>query len=342
MAFIKVNVMEMIVNTKDKNYPIIVERGILNKVEDYIGGDRFVLIISDEGVPQEYKDILLNKLKRRDLLVLPKGEGSKSYEMLERIHKVMLDNNMSRNDLVIALGGGVIGDLAGFAASTYMRGIEYINIPTTTLSQIDSSIGGKTAIDVDGNKNCVGSFWQPSCVLIDLDTLNTLDRRNFHNGLVEAIKAGLIKDESLFELFEKDNYLDYLEEIIIKSLKIKKEIVENDEREKGERKLLNFGHTIGHAYESYFELDRYLHGECVGMGMVSILNNKDIKDRLINILEKMGLPVSCEVDKERIIELIKKDKKADHNKITIVQVDKIGEAHLEDWSIDDFRRKIYE
>ena len=334
--------MEIQVNTKDRSYPIIIERGVLAKVNEYIDKNRYVFIVSDDGVPNSYAQTLLNQFPNGHLMIIPHGESSKCYEMLKKIHEEMLGLNMSRNDLVIALGGGVIGDLAGFAAATYMRGIDYINIPTTTLSQIDSSIGGKTAINLGSYKNSVGAFWQPKMVFVDLDTLETLDKRNFNNGLAEAVKAGLIKDAELFELFESDNYLDNLEEIIIRSLKMKKEVVENDEREKGERKLLNFGHTYGHAYETYYELEEYLHGECVAMGMMTILDNEGIKNRLKNVLMKLNLPTTCEADKERIVELIKNDKKANHDLVSIIQVDEIGKSHIEEWTMDEIRRKLYE
>ena len=342
MAFIKGGNMKIQVNTKNRLYPIIIERGILAKVNEYIDKNRYVFIVSDDGVPNSYAQILLNQFPNAHLMVIPRGESSKCYEMLKKIHEEMLECNMSRNDLVIALGGGVIGDLAGLAAATYMRGIDYINIPTTTLSQIDSSIGGKTAINLGSYKNSVGAFWQPKMVFVDLNTLVTLDKRNFNNGLAEAVKAGLIKDAELFELFESDNYLDNLEEIIIRSLKMKKEVVENDEREKGERKLLNFGHTYGHAYESYYALEEYLHGECVAMGMMTILENEDIKNRLKNVLMKLNLPIACEADKEKIVELIKNDKKADHDLISIIQVNEIGKSQIEEWTMDDIRRKLYE
>lgn len=334
--------MELVVNTKDKEYPIIIERGILHRINEYISDDKYVFIITDEGVPAKYHEILEKQFSNSHVMIVPSGEASKSYKVLEKVHKEMLAWGMSRNDLVIALGGGVIGDLAGFASATYMRGIDYINIPTTTLSQIDSSIGGKTAINIDDTKNCVGAFWQPSKVFVDLDTLETLDERNFNNGLAEAIKGGLIKDKELFELFEDDNYTQNLEEIIIRSLKLKKEVVENDEREKGERKLLNFGHTYGHAYESYYALEEYLHGECVSMGMMTILKDTQIKERLEKILDKMNLPKECDADKDKVIALIKNDKKASHDHITIVQVDEIGKGHLEEWTMEDIRRKLYE
>lgn len=331
--------MRIEVKTKDKTYPIEMERGLLYKVKEFIGNEQ-VFLISDDGVPEKYRNILQEQFPNAHMYVMPQGEASKCFQTLESILKAMLDANMTRNDIVVALGGGVVGDISGFAAATYMRGIRYINIPTTTLSQIDSSIGGKTAIDLNGYKNSVGAFWQPEAVLIDFDVLNTLPERHFNNGLVEAIKAGLIKDEKLFELFEDESYLEHIEEIIEKSIRIKKEVVENDEREKGERKLLNFGHTYGHAYESYYGFDRYYHGECVAMGMMSILKNEEIKSRLENILQRLHIPSSCDADKDEIVRLIKNDKKAKHDAVTIVQVDEIGNGYLQDVSMEEMRRNL--
>ena len=252
----------------------------------------------------------------------------------------MLAQHLSRKDTVIALGGGVVGDLAGFCASTYMRGIRFINIPTTSLAQIDSSIGGKTAIDMNGVKNCVGTFWQPSMVLIDPEVLSTLTPRLMSEGLAEAVKAGLIRDEKLFELFEQDDYMDHIDEILYRSLIVKKDVVEHDERESGERKLLNFGHTFGHAYESDEGLGTYLHGECVGMGMMTILKNEAIKARLARVLERLHLPLSCDADPHDVARLVLNDKKADHGTITIVQVDEIGKGHLEQWTMKDIEETL--
>ncbi len=294
--------------TCSKEYDIYLEKGLLERLHQYIDGNRKIFILSDDAVPkchqqtvqQQFPDSYLHIVKHGEgaksfavledcltqifilsddavpkchqqtvqqqfpdsyLHIVKHGEGAKSFAVLEDCLTQMLRQNFSRKDLVIALGGGVIGDLAGFVAATYMRGIDFINIPTTTLSQIDSSIGGKVAINLDGIKNCVGAFYQPKMVLIDPLVLNTLPKRHFYNGLVEAVKAGLIQDEELFTLFERDE-LD-IEQIIYRSLLVKKYVVEQDETEQGLRKILNFGHTIGHAYESYYQLHDYYHGECV-------------------------------------------------------------------------------
>ena len=237
-----------------------------------------------------------------------------------------------RTDLVIALGGGVVGDLAGFAAACYMRGIDFVNIPTTTLAQIDSSIGGKTAINAGGVKNNIGAFWQPRKVLIDLDVLSTLPRRHYINGLAEALKAGLIYDPQLYALFEQENIDDHLEEIIYRSLCMKKDVVEKDEKETGLRKILNFGHTIGHAIEGYYHMEEYLHGECVAMGMLYFIEDDALRQRTIRILERLGLPTDAPYDAEAIYEKLLADKKAGHGHITVVKVKTLGKAELEDMS----------
>lgn len=321
--------------TCSKEYDIYLENGLLERVHQYIDGNRKIFILSDDNVPKCYQETVHKQFPNSYLHIVKHGEGAKSFAVLEDCLTQMLRQNFSRKDLVIALGGGVIGDLAGFVAATYMRGIDFINIPTTTLSQIDSSIGGKVAINLDGIKNSVGAFYQPKMVLIDPLVLNTLPKRHFYNGLVEAIKAGLIQDEQLFTLCEQEN-LD-IEQIIYRSLLVKKYVVEQDETEQGLRKILNFGHTIGHAYESYYQLHDYYHGECVALGMMAILTNQEIRERLSKILERFHIPVSCDADKEKVFTYLSKDKKADHDQITVVKVEEIGHAKLEDIPISNLK-----
>lgn len=342
MVFIFEEVVEMKirVHTETKEYPIYFERGGLLKAKEYIGQEGHVFLISEDGVPKKWRNALKSQYPDAPMYVFPHGEANKNLDTWQTILKNMLENHVSRKDTVIALGGGVTGDMAGFAAATYMRGIKYVNIPTTALSQIDSSIGGKTAVDHAGVKNCVGAFWQPEAVIVDPDVLSTLDDRQLHNGLAEAVKEGLTFQPELFEIFEQDDYKDHLDDIIYRCLLIKKDVVEHDEKETGERKLLNFGHTIGHAIESYYGMDQYLHGECVGMGMMAIMTSIELKDRLKNVLERLSLPVKADMDVEAIMEKIKTDKKADHNHITIVQVDEIGKGYLEDWTMDQMERKL--
>ena len=243
----------------------------------------------------------------------------------------MLRRGFSRKDAVVAVGGGVVGDLAGFVASAYMRGIDFYNIPTTVLSQVDSSIGGKTAVNLDGIKNIVGAFYQPKKVLVDLDLLDTLDERLISEGLAEALKMGLTSDEILFELFEKGNIKDNMDEIIYRSLMVKKSVVEQDEREQGLRKILNFGHTIGHGIESCGGL---YHGECVAVGMIPMVSEA-IRPRLIKILEGLRLPISVEAEAGKIFEAMKHDKKSAGDRVTVVTVPKPGQFEMKEISFEE-------
>ena len=331
--------MKMNVSTSQNTYAIYMEHGLLYHVCEKIQDAGHPFLVSDSGVPQQWRDALSRQYPDAHMHVIEQGERSKTLEVCGEILEDMLQHDISRHDLIIALGGGVVTDIAGFAASIYMRGIRYVNIPTTSLAQIDSSIGGKTAVDLAGIKNSVGSFWQPEMVLIDPDVLTTLPKRHLNNGLLEAVKAGMIKDPKLFELFESDDYMNHLDEIIERSLQVKRKIVEADEREAGERKLLNFGHTFGHAYESYYKLNQYYHGECVGMGMMTILNDADIKKRLQAVLERLQAPLKCAADPEAVVELIHKDKKADHDTIQVVEVNKIGYAELQKWTMKQIEER---
>ena len=232
----------------------------------------------------------------------------------------MLDHGFSRKDCVVAVGGGVVGDLAGFAASAYMRGVDFYNIPTTLLSQIDSSIGGKTAINFGGVKNIVGAFYQPKKVLIDPDLLGTLPARQLSNGLAEAIKMALTSDKTLFTLLENKNVEEHLDDVIIRSLHVKKSVVEQDEKEAGLRKVLNFGHTIGHGIEVSTDL---YHGECVALGMLPMCGGT-VRPRLTAVLQKCGLYRTIEYDWDTITHAAFHDKKADGNTVTVVTVEEIG------------------
>jgi len=271
------------------------------------------------------------------------GEKAKSLEIYSDLLATLLENGFSRKDFIIALGGGVVGDLAGFVASTYKRGCRFVSIPTSTLAQIDSSIGGKVAINMNGIKNCVGSFYHPETVFVDTDTLKTLETRHFYNGLVEAVKAGCIADKQLFGIF-KEHAAElaadspYLEEIITRSLLIKRSVVQQDEKEQNLRKILNFGHTIGHAIESLYNLKDYYHGECVANGMVMIEENPQIKADLTDIFAKMHIPFVPDLDADKCIEFIKNDKKASGVTIDVVKVDRIGEAYIEKTEIENLRK----
>ncbi len=320
--------MKMMVDLKERSYPIILEKGCTQRLSDVLNASKKTFVISDEGVPECWKQRILTQLSDAVLFVVPQGEDSKSFEWYEKALKTMLSHQFHRKDQVIALGGGVVGDLAGFVASSYMRGIDFIQIPTTTLSQIDSSIGGKVAINVDGIKNCVGAFWQPKLVLIDPEVLSTLPRRHFNNGLVEALKAGCIQDAELFQIFETGNIEEQLEEILLRSLMMKKRVVEEDETEQGLRKILNFGHTIGHAIESY-SMPQFYHGEAVGLGMLLMCEDETIRQRIRNCLSRLECPTDIDVNAEALFEVLTMDKKAGKDSVSVVVVDKIGEARVE-------------
>lgn len=330
------------VNTKQRNYSIHIGRGILNSVSELEPGGGRSFVITDSGVPGQWVRLVEDGFSSCGTYTFKQGEGSKNIGTYSDILRWLSENKVTRKDRIIAVGGGVCGDMAGFAAATYMRGIEYINIPTTALSQIDSGIGGKTAVDHNGIKNIVGAFHQPSMVIIDPATLGTLDRRELNNGLAEAVKAGMIGDVALFEIFENDDYMDRIDEIIERSLIVKKKIVEEDENEASLRKVLNFGHTIGHAYESYFG-GRYLHGECVAMGMMAMTEDAEIRERLKAVLSRLGLPCEPEqggADPDELLQLIMNDKKAGSGSVDIIRVPKIGSAVIQKADMDEIRRLL--
>ncbi len=287
------------------------------------------MVVTDSGVPGQYLDTVMKQLSHPYPYCLKAGESSKTLENFKAVCKAMLDHHFTRKDAVLALGGGVVGDLAGFAAASYMRGIDFINIPTTTLAQIDSSIGGKVAVDLDDAKNIIGAFYQPKTVIIDPLVLSTLSKRHYRNGLVEALKAGLIYDRELFEIFENEDIHASLETILERSLRVKKAVVEADEKEKGIRKILNFGHTIGHGIESAGGLKALLHGEAVALGMLPMIEDEQLRKRCRDIYKKLDLPLTYDLSKEAIYEWMLKDKKADgEDLITIVKVAECGKAKL--------------
>ena len=305
-----------------RSYDIIIKQGGLSRVGQLINLNRRVLVVSDTGVPEAYLKTVLAQCREGVPVVLPQGEGTKSLECFGQLLTVMLEHGFTRGDAVLALGGGVVGDLAGFAAASYMRGVTFINCPTTTLSQIDSSIGGKTAINLAGTKNTVGAFYQPSLVVADPDTLKSLPERHFINGLAEAVKAGLIADEGLFELFETEDAHEKIEEIVYRSLVMKKNVVERDEREAGLRATLNFGHTLGHGIESVS--GRLLHGECVALGMLPMIESKALQKRVRAVYRRLGLPVRTTYNKEKVLAEMLHDKKAQGGQITVIKVPGLG------------------
>ena len=221
-----------------------------------------------------------------------------------------------------------------------MRGIDFIQVPTTTLSQIDSSIGGKVAVNLNEVKNIIGAFYQPCKVIIDPDTLQSLPKRHYINGLIEALKAGLIYDASLFELFESEDIQAVYDTILYKALCVKKAVVEKDEKEQNLRKILNFGHTIGHAIESYYHLEEYLHGECVAMGMLYFIDDPSLKQRVLRVYERLGIQKETSFDPTSIYHLLCNDKKASGNSVTCVHVKELGKAELIETPLELLKTKL--
>ena len=316
--------MNIHMDLKENSYDILVERGILNRAGEILNLKRRVLVVTDSGVPEIYARTVAEQCKESIICTVESGEGSKSLETFGTLLGKMLDNNFSRKDCVVAVGGGVVGDLSGYAAASYMRGIDFYNIPTTLLSQIDSSIGGKTAINLGNVKNIVGAFYQPKKVLIDPDVLTTLSERQISNGLAEAVKMALTSDRELFDILEKEDIKEKIEKIIIRSLNIKKNVVEQDEKESGLRKILNFGHTIGHGIETSSEL---YHGECVALGLIPMCDEKIIT-RVIEVLKKCNLYNLINFDWNKITEAAFHDKKADGEFVTVTTVPKVGSFEL--------------
>lgn len=316
------------VKSKQRNYNIIIQNNLLKSVKDYLPVDKFYVIVSDDLIPQIYIDTVREQLVNNLLITFPSGEKSKSFTQYQRIISILQQHNVNRSATIIALGGGVTGDLVGFIASTYLRGVDYVQIPTTLLSQIDSSVGGKVAINTDKAKNSIGSFYAPNVVLIDPLTLTTLSKRHFNNGMAEMIKYGMIYSNSLFDEIINNDVEDDMEYYIYQSLMIKKYYVESDEFDKGLRQILNFGHTYGHAYESYYKFDKYLHGEAISLGMIKVCEDESIKNKLIKALKKYDLPISDNADDKLLKEYIKNDKKNTDDHLNLIVVETIGKAAI--------------
>lgn len=320
---------KLTMNLGPRSYDIILKRGALENLYQFARLDRRVAIVTDNGVPEAYARRVADQCRDARIITVPQGEASKSLKILETVLRQMLDFGMGRGDLVVAVGGGVVGDLAGFAASIYMRGVDFINCPTTTLSMIDSSIGGKTAVDLGDTKNIVGTFWQPKLVIVDPDTLSTLPQRHFVNGLAEAVKAALLADPELFSIFEQGDVDARIDEIIYRCLRFKKNIVEQDETEQGMRKALNFGHTLGHGIEAVRGIKGrrttgLYHGECVALGMLPMIESKTLQKRVRAVYRRLGLPLRASYDKQKVLAEMLHDKKAQAGQITLIKVPGLG------------------
>ena len=325
------------INLGENSYDIHIGSGLLGSASELFDLDRRVLVVTDDGVPDEYAKRLAEQCRSAVTVTIPQGEESKTMETVTLLCRKMMEAGFDRRDCVVAVGGGVVGDLSGFAASCYMRGIDFYNVPTTVLSQVDSSVGGKTGVNLDHIKNIVGAFKQPKGVIADLDLLKSLPKRQVSNGLSEAVKMALTFDSELFSLFETTEYEDKLEEIIARSIALKIAVVEQDEKEAGLRKVLNFGHTIGHGIESLGL--GYYHGECVALGMLYMCSD-EVKTRLIPVLERLNLPVTAEFDKESALEAISHDKKSVNGGVSAVTVEKIGSFEMRKFTDDELRKIV--
>ncbi|MCQ2087165.1 MAG: 3-dehydroquinate synthase [Bacilli bacterium] len=322
------------VKAKDHSYNVVIEKGCLAKAKEHFKLDRKVMIVTDSNIPKEYIDTVFTQCKEAHVFTFKAGEKSKNFDTYKSILMSLFENKFSRRDCVVAIGGGVSGDMAGFAAATYMRGIDFYNIPTTVLSMVDSSIGGKTAIDLDGVKNIVGAFYAPMGVLVDVDVLKTLPEREVNAGLVESIKMSLTCDANLFDFISKQkDLMENIETIVTRSLEIKKHVVELDETEHSVRQILNFGHTVGHAIETH-EQGKLLHGECVGLGMVAVTKG-EVKEKIVKILKKYNLPYEYNIDKNELIALIAHDKKASESFVNLIKVESIGDYVIDRIKISD-------
>ena len=325
--------------TKTGEYNIVLERGALYFANKYLNLSRKVLIVTDSGVPTIYSETIAAQCSEPFIVTIPQGETSKSFENYKLLLQKLVEYGFTRSDCVVAVGGGVVGDLSGFVAASFMRGIDFYNIPTTVLSQVDSSIGGKVAIDFCGIKNIVGAFYPPKCVVIDSDTLKTLPERQISNGLAESVKMSLTSDEELFSIFENEDVLENIDKIIERSLKIKKSVVQEDERETGIRKILNFGHTLAHAIESQNNMQNLYHGECVALGMIPMCEQK-VRERLLKVLKKLDLPTSVNLKTQEILSAVSHDKKLKGDTISVIFVEEIGKFIIKEMNITEFSEML--
>lgn len=312
--------------------------GLLHRAGELLPlSGRRVLIVTDDGVPAQYAQTLAAQCADAVTVSLPQGEANKTLAQYERLLTALLENGFCRTDCVVALGGGLVCDLAGFAAATYLRGVDFCSIPTTLLAQVDAAVGGKNGCNLGGVKNQLGTIRQPNAVLIDPDLLNTLPPRQRSNGLAEALKAGVIGDPALFSLLETGDPDAHLPEIIERALRVKCRLVAQDEHEQGARRLLNLGHTLGHGLEAVTGL---LHGECVALGMLA-MSDPELKSRLLPVLKRLGLPMRIDADPEAVLAAALHDKKIDGGRIRIVTARDVGCCQIETVPVSALRDRLF-
>ena len=329
-----------------REYDIVIEKGILDQAGAHC---RAVLpkahrlaVVTDSNVAPLYLERVKQSLETAGFAVkgitVPAGEGSKSLEMLGCLYDEMLSFGLSRTDAVVALGGGVVGDLAGFAAATVLRGVDFVQIPTTVLAQVDSSVGGKVAIDLPAGKNLAGAFWQPKLVLMDPECLNTLSDRIFSDGMAEVIKYGCIRDRAFFDFLSqcggRAGVMEHIEQVLYTCCDIKRQVVLADERDTGLRMILNFGHTVGHAFELAGRYEEWTHGQAVAVGMLwaAALGEKlgvtpvGARKEIFGVLETYGLPTRIPCSWDIMVEAVGLDKKRAGDGISFVLLSALGQA----------------
>lgn len=350
------------VSLGEKSYDITVKAGLLDSLgarlqSVYTGGRVFV--VTDTNVEPLYGARTCASLAAAGfearLFAVPAGEKSKSLAELAHVFEAMLDFGLKRGELVLTLGGGVVGDLGGFAAASYLRGVPFVQVPTTLLAQVDSSVGGKVAVDLPRGKNLVGAFYQPKAVFIDTSLLNTLPERTFRDGLAEVIKTAAIRDEALFALLEscagRAALMEHMDEIVAACCAVKKTVVENDEFDLGERMLLNFGHTLGHALEAHYGFETYGHGEAVAAGMAEIMRIAAARGltphadmaRLEALLSRHGLPtVILGAARGAVRRGVSVDKKNLGGRLNVILLHKIGDAFIHPTDASFFGEDVWE
>lgn len=336
-------------------YDVLIGGGLLGRcgeeIKPLVKGGKTV-VVTDDNVGPIYAETVINSLEKTGisakLYTFKHGEESKCAETLLGLYDFLGKNNITRSDFLVALGGGVVGDLTGFAAATYLRGIDYIQLPTSLLAQVDSSVGGKTAIDISAGKNLVGAFKQPKLVIADTDTLDTLSDDFFADGMGEVVKYGMIYSKPLFDRLKAGNVREAPEDVIAQCVDIKREVVEADEFDTGLRMILNFGHTLGHSIEKHFNYTGISHGRAVAVGMYLItkmaekngLITENISEELKSCLIANKLPFEAEIDGKALFSGAVNDKKRFSDTINVILCRQIGKAEIVKLNIDDFRKMI--
>lgn len=336
------------INMKSGKYPVVIESGLFvtigNTLGEHFAGKKIALI-TDEKIQKMYGEFLEKQLAAShcewEIIVIPAGDASKSFDTLAVIYKRLLDFQITRDDVIVSLGGGVIGDISGFAAATFLRGVDFVQIPTTLIGQVDSSIGGKNAVNLPEGKNLVGTFYQPAYVFIDPDFVKTLSDFHMADGMAEIIKYACVSDADLFSdliRMSKNRNAWLIESIIYRCCLIKKHMIEQDEKDQGIRMLSNFGHTIGHAIENVCGHGTYGHGQAVAIGMQVITEHSEAMGltgintsaMLKEILLEYALPAELpqDIDKELLVQTVMKDKKRRGNKMNLILLEKIGKGYI--------------